>query len=291
MQGRLLSSPFWVLRFATRLTVGLLLGGFLSLLLVRCAPGFGVDERDLDPTLSESSHKAIHAPADKSSMWSAYAGRVQAAMHGDLGYSESLNAPVSQLIAERGWLTARSVAWGLALAWVLGLPLAVTSVLSRGSNVVLLPASTLLLCLPLGLVAIYFFLFGLPTIGVVAAGVAPKRFMYTRQLLIESERRPHVFGAVARGVGFWRLFCFHRAFPVLPELLSLFGVSITIALGAAIPAEALCDSPGLGQLAWKASVARDTAPLLAITWLLTAIAFSANALSGSLDRAARTWRE
>ena len=285
------SNSVWVLRFAIRLGLGLLLGGFLSLLLVRCAPGFGVDERDLDPTLSEASHKAIHATADKSSVWNAYATRLQAAVHGDLGYSQSLNAPVSQLIAERGWLTARSVAWGLALAWALGLPLAVISVVSRGSNLVLLPASTLLLCLPLGLVAVYFFLIGLPVIGVIAVGVAPKIFMYTRQLLIESGRRPHVFGAAARGVAAWRVFCVHRTLSILPELLSLFGVSITIALGAAIPAEALCDSPGLGQLAWKACIARDMAPLLAITWLLTAVAFSANALSGSFDRTAKTWRE
>jgi len=79
--------------------------------------------------------------------------------------------------------------------------------------------------------------------------------------------------------------------PIAPEIFSLLGVSVTIGLGAAIPAEALCDSAGLGQLAWKAALARDTAPLLAATWLITAVAFTANTLGAAVANSGRTWRE
>jgi ABC-type dipeptide/oligopeptide/nickel transport system permease component len=41
----------------------------------------------------------------------------------------------------------------------------------------------------------------------------------------------------------------------------LFGVSLVLAFGSAIPVEALCDVAGVGQLAWRAALGRDL-PLL-----------------------------
>jgi ABC-type dipeptide/oligopeptide/nickel transport system permease component len=42
-------------------------------------------------------------------------------------------------------------------------------------------------------------------------------------------------------------------------------VSFAIAFGAAIPIEALCDSPGLGQLAWQAALSRDLPLIVNVT--------------------------
>jgi ABC-type dipeptide/oligopeptide/nickel transport system permease component len=55
------------------------------------------------------------------------------------------------------------------------------------------------------------------------------------------------------------LVCFPSALLALadPQGLALAGVSATIALSAAIPVEVICDSPGIGQLAWQAATARD----------------------------------
>ena len=280
-----------VLSFLVRMTAGLLLAGLLSVLLVRCSPGFGVDERELDPGLSEATRASIRGPLDHHSILANYGTVLFKALHGDLGYSSSLNAPVTELIAQRAAVTARSVLGGLTLAWAIALPMAVISVSFRLGSVLFVPVVTLLMCVPVGLIAVYFFVAGLPAAAVVAAGVAPKVFTYVRQLLTEAEGRSHVFGAIARGLPAWRVFWMHRALPVAPEVLALLAVSVTIALGAAIPAEALCDVPGLGQLAWKASFARDTPALLAITWLLTAMAFTANTLSQSFSRSEKTWRE
>jgi peptide/nickel transport system permease protein len=66
---------------------------------------------------------------------------------------------------------------------------------------------------------------------------------------------------------------------VAPQLLALAGVSVSIAFGAAIPIEALCDLPGIGQLAWKAATARDLPLLVAVTFLVIAMTQACNALS------------
>ena len=49
--------------------------------------------------------------------------------------------------------------------------------------------------------------------------------------------------------------------------------------GASIPVEALADSPGMGQLAWRAALGRDIPLLVSITLLLTAVTTAANLLS------------
>ena len=50
---------------------------------------------------------------------------------------------------------------------------------------------------------------------------------------------------------------------VTPQLLALAGVTVSLAFGAAIPVEAIADSPGVGQLAWQAALGRDL-PVLVI---------------------------
>jgi peptide/nickel transport system permease protein len=47
---------------------------------------------------------------------------------------------------------------------------------------------------------------------------------------------------------------------------------VSVAFGAAIPIEVLCDSPGLGQLAWQAALKRDLPLLVDITLLVALVA-------------------
>ena len=63
---------------------------------------------------------------------------------------------------------------------------------------------------------------------------------------------------------------------VAPQLLALAGVSVSMAVGAAIPVEALCGLPGIGQLAWQAALARDLPLLVNITILVTLVTLLAN---------------
>ena len=62
-------------------------------------------------------------------------------------------------------------------------------------------------------------------------------------------------------------------------MLALVGVSASIAFGAAIPVEVICDLPGVGQLAWKAALARDLPVLINLTLLIALITQLANAAS------------
>jgi ABC-type dipeptide/oligopeptide/nickel transport system permease component len=52
------------------------------------------------------------------------------------------------------------------------------------------------------------------------------------------------------------------------------------------PAETVCDSPGLGHLAWQAALARDLDLLVWITLALTAVLSVANAAARLLGEAA-----
>jgi ABC-type dipeptide/oligopeptide/nickel transport system permease component len=49
-----------------------------------------------------------------------------------------------------------------------------------------------------------------------------------------------------------------------------------MAVGAAIPIEALCGLAGVGQLAWQAALARDLPLLVNITILVTLVTLLAN---------------
>jgi peptide/nickel transport system permease protein len=62
-------------------------------------------------------------------------------------------------------------------------------------------------------------------------------------------------------------------------LVALAGVSVTLAFGASIPIEALSDSPGMGQLAWRAALGRDIPVLVSLTLLLTAVTVFANVMA------------
>jgi len=64
---------------------------------------------------------------------------------------------------------------------------------------------------------------------------------------------------------------------------------VNMALGAAIPVEALCDSPGVGQLVWKAALARDLPVVVNVTILIAAITASASLVSDAVRCA--MWRD
>jgi peptide/nickel transport system permease protein len=65
-------------------------------------------------------------------------------------------------------------------------------------------------------------------------------------------------------------------------MLALAGVTVSIAFGAAIPVEVVCDYPGLGQLAWKAALARDLPLLVNLTLIIALVTVAANSFSDLL---------
>ena len=85
----------------------------------------------------------------------------------------------------------------------------------------------------------------------------------------KAHAQPHVLAARARGLSELRILFWHVVPVVAPQLLAVAGVSVSLAVGAAIPVEALCGLAGVGQLAWQAALARDLPLLVNITVLMT----------------------
>ncbi len=262
-----------------RIAVVLLAGGLLSAMLVRTAPGFGVDEQDLDSRLSAESHRALHgAQGVDGGFLRFYVEWCGRALHGDLGTSVALNESVLQLLAERMPETAKTLGAGLTLAWTLGLGLALLSSVPgmRGVGWSAWFVVSALLCVPAAVLAIGFVLAGAPGRLAVGLIVFPKVFEFTRSLLARSAAMPHVLAARARGVGEARVL-FRHVLPVTAaQIFALAGVSVCMALAACIPVEVLCDLPGIGQLAWKAALGRDLPLLVMITVLVTLATLVAN---------------
>src|ERR1700677_2715101 len=90
------------------LAATLLLGGLLSATLVRLAPGFDVDERELDPHLNAESLQALRdARTQDQSIFQFYFSYMKRVMRGDLGTPLALGQPVRTLLRERAPTTMR----------------------------------------------------------------------------------------------------------------------------------------------------------------------------------------
>ncbi len=256
-----------------------LLGGLLSATLVRLAPGFDADERELDPSLSAESLRAIRAERTaQHNILHFYANYLRGALHGDLGTSQALGQPVGNLLRERWPVTLRVAGVGLLLGWLLASTLAFTACLwARPPGEILGTAlSGAFLCIPAAVLALTSVIFNSPGYLAIALIVFPKIYRYSRNLLAKAYSLPHITAARARGLGELRILVRH-ALPVAgPQMIALAGVTISIALGAAIPVESLCGLPGIGQLAWQAALSRDLPLLVNLTVLVTLVTLLAN---------------
>src|ERR1700739_1108918 len=89
-------------------------GALFSATLVRFAPGFGVHERELDTRWSAQSVEVWRQKqAVDAGLASFYFHYLSALVHGDLGQSDSLKRPVSELLRQRLPVTAGSIMRGL----------------------------------------------------------------------------------------------------------------------------------------------------------------------------------
>jgi peptide/nickel transport system permease protein len=267
----------------------LLFAGLLGATLARFAPGFDSDESQLDARLSGESIQAIRQvrEADRN-LFHFYAGYLGGLLKGNLGVSRSLARPVRELLAERIPRTAKAVAAGLALGWLAGLALAALVAVARAPLLDL--AATIgtgvTLCLPVAVLALLFLYLDGPVPLALALVILPRVFRYTRNLLRQAYAMPHVLMAYAKGLPEWRVLLWHVCPAVRAPVLSLAGVSVSMALGAAIPIEVICDSPGIGQLAWQAALGRDLPLLVNLTALVTAVTLLANSFA---DLANSSW--
>jgi len=256
-----------------------LLGGFLSAAMVRLAPGFDTDEAALDPHLNSQSIQALRqARTEQHNIFRFYLHSLQLAMHGDLGTSVSLRRPVSTLLQDRFPLTLRLVSLGLLMGWAAVMALAFTNALLRVAAYDLLATflTGLMICIPAAVLALLSVLWNIPGALAIALIIFPRDYRYAHNLLNKAYSLPHIVTARAKGLSELRILFWHVVPSAGPQLLALAGVSVSLAIGAAIPVEALCGLAGIGQLAWQAALARDLPLLMNITILVTLVTLLAN---------------
>jgi len=243
------------------------------------APGFDADERELDPSLSAESQLALRqSRAGEHDILRFYASYLRGAIHGDLGTSHALGQPVQSLLRRTlAGHTARC--WHrLLLAWILASTLAFTACLWR------LPAfeifgttvSGAFLCIPAAVLALLSVILNAPGYLAIALIVFPKIYRYSRNLFAKAYAMPHITAARARGLSETRILACHVLPIAGPQMIALAGITVSIALGAAIPVEALCGLPGIGQLAWQAALSRDLPLLVNLTVMVTLVTLLAN---------------
>jgi peptide/nickel transport system permease protein len=264
---------------ALTMVATILLGGLLSAGLVRLAPGFDADEQQLDPHLSAESVQALRtARHQEHNIFRFYFSYMNRAAHGDLGTSLALGQPVRNLLRDRAPLTLRLLIIGLGLGWIAALTLALTAAWLRLSSYDLLTTlvSGAFLCIPAAVLALLSVLWNVPGSLAIALIVFPRIYRYARNLLAKSYSLPHIVTARAKGLGEARILFWHAVPGIAPQLLAVAGVSVSMAVGAAIPVEALCGLAGVGQLAWQAALARDLPLLVNITILVTLVTLLAN---------------
>jgi peptide/nickel transport system permease protein len=280
-----MKTPPKIARQLIVIVVTALLGGLLGATLVRIAPGFGVQESDFDAQLSSEARQALHQQdARERNVLSYYWGYLRGLLRGDLGYSRSMDRPVSELLRQRLPETLRSLAIGVAGGWLLGLAFALPATWKRSplySTTANLIAG-LFLCIPSAVLALLFLVAGSAGRIAIALIVFPKVFRFSRNLLIKTYGMPHVLTAKARGLSPLRILGWHILPNIAGPMLALAGVTVSIAFGAAIPVEVICDYPGLGQLAWKAALSRDVPLLVNLTLIIALVTVAANSFSDML---------
>ncbi|MGA3188635.1 MAG: ABC transporter permease [Bryobacteraceae bacterium] len=258
-----------MLRHLLRIAVLVLAAGLACAFLVRYAPGTMVDERELDRRLSEESIRELRS--NKASSERVF-DTLWRFMKGDLGYSESNHAPIASLIADRAPETLRELAIGLAGGWFFGLALALPK---RGFSVL----AGLLLSLPTALIAYLCLREGATSYLILVIVLTPRIFRFARNLLAQANTALHIEMARARGVTEIGILLKHVLPAISPQLLALAAASVSLAIGAAIPIEAICDVPGLGKLAWNAAMARDLPLLVNLTMIVAVATTAATAVS------------
>ena len=272
----------WLIRIARHvggLAATVLLGGILTAALVRNGPGFDGDERLMDVRLGAQSRTRIETErAADHNVPRFYFRHVTAMMRGDWGMSESLHAPVAELVRARLPVTAEVMGIGLAGGWLLAFALALAATRWAWWSRIAGGMSVAMLSVPSAALAVVIFATGGPTRGIIALVLFPRLFDYLRNLLADGYAQPHVVTARAKGLGGIRILIRHVLPVCAPQLLALAGVSASMAFGAAIPVETLCDLPGIGQLAWKAALARDLPVLVSLTMLITLFTQACNAM-------------
>ena len=259
-----------------------------STILVRYAPGYLTDAREMDARYAPAARAELRVEAAQSrSLPHMVSAEIQAWARGTGGVSRQYGVPVSELILPRLAVSGLLLLRALLLAW--GLAICGSLLASAGRKPTLLwhaPAA-LLLAFPTAALATLCLLanHGGPVL-VMALLLSARDFKFLERALRRAWLQPHLLHARAQGIRTWRLLWAHVLPDIAPQLAALAPLSIVTALSALVPVEVIFNVPGLGQLAWNAALNRDLPVLLAATMIMALAVTLSGSAPRSEDRAA-----
>ena len=261
-----------------------------TVLLVRFAPGFFSDAREMDAKFAPAARIEIQAN-EHQTLEGIALQEARSWLKGDFGQSREYDVPVSELIAARVRVSSLLLARGILLGWLLAACAALPiSGLRRGGLAWGMPF-TVLLAVPAAAMATACILadVGGPVL-VLSLLIAAREFKFLRSLLEGAWHSPHLLQGRARGLSAPALVRLHILPNVAPQLCALATLSIVTALGALVPIEVVFSVPGVGQLAWSAVMNRDLPVLVAVSFLMALVVGFAGLLSTRDFGLEASWR-
>ena len=259
-----------------------------STILVRFAPGYLSDAREMDARYADSVRTELSAEAARSgSLPHLLFVELCGWIHGDGGISREYGVPVSELILPRLAVTGGLLLRSIVVAWALALCASLLSSAARRPLLLWQAPAALLLAVPTAAMATLCLLagYGGPVL-VMALLLAARDFKFLHHVLRKAWLDPHLLQARAQGVRLHRLVLGYILPSIGPQLAALASLSIVTALSALVPVEVIFNVPGLGELAWNAALNRDLPVLLSAT-IVMALAVTAAGMAS--DRPAE-WR-
>ncbi len=284
----------YVLRRLGQAALVLLLAYTVAYVLLAALPGDAVVARFASPELGLSPDQLAtirEAYGFDRPLWQRYFESLFAFARGDFGYSVQTGAAVSTLLATALPSSLVLAAWGLGVAIVLAVGIAVTATFGprfvRRGFQALPPLFVSIPVFFVGIVLIQVFSFRLGLIPVINASPVQALILPVAtlaiplsaplaQVLIRSidDVRAQPFVAVVRARGastnwlLWRNVARNAVLPALTMAGLIFGELV----GGAVVTESVFGRAGVGQLTAQAVAARDAPVLLAVV-VFSALAF------------------
>jgi len=255
-----------VLRWLGRTIVIVLLVILGSTILVRFAPGYLSDAREMDSRYAATARSELAAEAARSrSISQMFVAEMSDAARGDFGTSRQFGVPVTVVLGSRLAVSGALLARGIGLAWLAALCAALLSSAGRNPSLMRQAPATVLLAIPTAALATFCLLAdcGGPVL-VMALLLAARDFKFLDRALRTAWMEPHVLQARAQGASAGRLLLGHIAPSLAPQLGALASLSLVTALSALVPVEVIFNVPGVGELAWNAALNRDLPVLLGV---------------------------
>lgn len=292
------------------ITLPVLLGiTVLSYLILSLTPGDPV-QMLINPGMSQADVEIKRrALGLDQPVYVRYARWLNELVRGNLGYSFSSGAPVSQRIAERVGPTLTLTLTALGVSYLLAIPVGVLAATRRYTWIDYLATlfAFLGISLPtffLGLAGIYVFglkLRWLPTGGTMTLGgeggmqdtllhlILPATVLavagagqvtrYVRSSMLEVLGQEYVRTARAKGLAELVVVRRHALRNALIPVLTLAGLQIPVLLAGAVITEQIFEWPGMGRLTIEAINQRDYPVLMGITLISAGLVAAGNLLA------------